>query len=277
MDEQTVLRFLTDCGTKSVESIREYINAGADVNVTSSIDLELKTPLFAAARNNNHEVFKFLLDNGAKFTTDCLRVASVNGDLEIIKTSTPYFKQWSINYIIRGIVESGQTDILDYILSVCDFNEYYQSYLDAFFYACRENQIGIIESIINFVDSNNKNYMEGFFENGFMIGIQAQLDFNILMKIFIKCNPSYKNMYGFGFIDKAIHSKNHAMIEFLLDYNDASKTLITICSNMNSPFPLTLFNKILSKANIDVTNPEDRTVKFYLTHYKSCLDKYLVP
>jgi ankyrin repeat protein len=82
------MSLLIACLNNNTELAKYLINNGADINVQNKC---LDTPLMLACRMNNFELFKYLIDKGADplikgaFNHTVMSLACLNNNIEIVK------------------------------------------------------------------------------------------------------------------------------------------------------------------------------------------------
>lgn len=263
---------------KNYEVAKFLLELGAEPNI---YDGE-KSPINIAINNNNVEMFKLLIDFDVDYIIpdNIIDKISILGYYEMVKIllkkiiSNSYDWYETLEIASDGLyaaVEKGHADIIELYLDYFgedseDFRSSSNLFLNAFNMACGSKSSEIVRIFIRHIEENNIRCKKAFFENGFMEGIASHLDFDTMMKIFIKCNPNCI-FYNDGededdnFISKSIIYRNFEILDFLIEYcnlnsfKNSKNYFRFLCMSLESCFKYDIANyeDFIYKTNFEKT------------------------
>lgn len=214
---------------------------------------------------------------------NCFDYACFFGETEMVKIMFPFLRNLGKSVIIT--FECGHTDImlffLDNLTEKNSFKDNYIIFRDAFEYLCinyeQERDNDMIEQTIKFfleeIDKRKLEYKEDFFPRGLCHALYF-VNVDILMQIFIKCNPSFnlgEDFYDDLLIYSIFENKRHDFLKMVIEYFDLNLTgrngynsLTYLCQNIYDEFPESLFEKIVKNCNFKTENIYGCDAEYYL-------------
>lgn len=279
---------------KNYEVAKLLLELGADPDIHE----EKKSPTYIAIRNNDIEMFKLLIEFNVDYIIpdNLINKISILGNYEMVKILLEkiisiHSDDWGeiLEIASDGMyaaVENGHSDIVKLYLDYFgedseDFEDNKYLLLNALNMACNSKDFEIVRLFIRHVEENNIECGKGFFEAAFIEGIKSYLDFDTMMKIFVKCDPNYipdSDSFDFdhdNFISESIECHNFKILNFLIEYcnlnlfENSKNYFEMLCISLKRCFEN---NIIDSKDFISKTNFEKTFTKI-MNHCQDYFDK----
>lgn len=237
---------------RNYEVIKLLLELGADPNayygkVYNFTYVSVDYPLHIAIINGYSEIVKLLVDFKAdcNLREDLMDKACKYGNLDIVKILLPHLKEENYVCGLREASYRGYADIIDYYFEIFgnnseNFHKNYFIFMGGFEGACLVNRSEVIRLFIKHIEEKRIDNFNNFFEKCFIHALNSNIDFDTMMKIFVKCNPNYVNEDEENFIKISIKKENYDILNFLIDFcnldylTNSKFLLVDLCKSMRN-------------------------------------------